>query len=167
MYQFGQGVLLSYSTAIRWYTLAAEQGYAKAQKNLAYLKGETSSSNDSPGSDVDITGTYTSAITYNQDVDRSSRRWHFGNRPSIVIDIQQKDDVITGVMSGDRSGEIKGLIEGNKITFNYYMKVPGNSDREGHGSWMVGDDGAMFNGTWRGYSPYSSYAGKWNLIKIE
>jgi hypothetical protein len=116
---------------------------------------------------IDLVGTYTSVITYKQDVDRSRMPSHFGKRPNIVIDIQQKDEVITGVMSGDRSGEIEGLIEGNKITFNYYMKVPGNSYKEGHGTWVIGDDGSTLNGTWRGDAPYNSYAGKWNLTKVE
>jgi hypothetical protein len=97
-------------------------------------RGDNFDCPDDIESNIDISGTYTSAITYNQDVDRSKFQWHFGNRPNIVINIQQKDEVITGVMSGDRSGEIEGLIEGNKITFNYYMKVPGSSDKEGHGT---------------------------------
>ena len=116
---------------------------------------------------IDLAGSYTSAITYNQDVDRSKFRAHFGKLPNIVIDIQQKDEVITGVMSGDRSGEIEGLIEGNKVTFNYFMKVPDSSYKEGHGTWMIGDDLSTLNGTWRGDAPYNSYAGKWNLTKIE
>ena len=131
------------------------------------LGGVVASMNSSPPIIYNFTGTYTSAIAYNQDVDRNSFRGHFGSRPNIVIGIQHKGDVITGVMSSDRLGEIEGLIKGNKIKFNYYMKVPGYSDREGHGIWMVGDDGSTLNGTWRGNSPYSSYAGKWNLTKID
>ena len=34
MYENGQGVLQKYETAVKWYKLASEQGYAKAQGNL-------------------------------------------------------------------------------------------------------------------------------------
>ena len=42
MYQNGQGVPQDYKTALKWYTLAAEQGDAYAQYNLGmmYRKGE-------------------------------------------------------------------------------------------------------------------------------
>ena len=41
MYEFGHGVEKNYAEAVRWYTKAAEQGYASAQINLAliYLQG--------------------------------------------------------------------------------------------------------------------------------
>ena len=37
MYKNGEGVLQDYKTAVKWYTLAAEQGFAKAQNNLGVL----------------------------------------------------------------------------------------------------------------------------------
>ena len=42
MYHKGEGVPQDYKEAVRWYTLAAEQGYADAQYNLAnrYYYGE-------------------------------------------------------------------------------------------------------------------------------
>jgi TPR repeat protein len=42
MYDQGKGVLQDYKTAVKWYTLAAEQGYASAQTNLgvSYSVGE-------------------------------------------------------------------------------------------------------------------------------
>jgi TPR repeat protein len=36
MYRYGEGVLQDYKTALKWYTLAAEQGHAHAQHNLGY-----------------------------------------------------------------------------------------------------------------------------------
>jgi TPR repeat protein len=35
MYAFGKGVLKDYKQAVYWYQKAADQGYAKAQSNLA------------------------------------------------------------------------------------------------------------------------------------
>ena len=151
----------------RYIELRANQLYSKEFGTVLSTNLNQLPTSITPDTLINISGTYTSAITYTQYGDRSSLRSHFGNRPNIVIDIQQKDDVITGVMSGDRSGKIEGLIEGNKITFNYYMKVPGNSDKEGHGTWMVGDGRSTLNGTWRGRAPHNSYAGKWNLTKID
>ena len=42
MYKKGWGVLQDYAEAVKWYRLAAEQGYAKAQNNLGvrYENGE-------------------------------------------------------------------------------------------------------------------------------
>ena len=37
MYQTGKDVAQDYKTAVKWYTLAAEQGNAKAQYNLAWM----------------------------------------------------------------------------------------------------------------------------------
>jgi TPR repeat protein len=34
MYKFGQGAPENHKTAVKWYTLAAKQGYANAQDNL-------------------------------------------------------------------------------------------------------------------------------------
>ena len=44
MYEEGKGVPLDYAGAVKWYRLAAEQGYAKAQYNLGiiYYKGQVS-----------------------------------------------------------------------------------------------------------------------------
>ena len=40
MYYYGRGVPRDYKTAVKWYRLAAKQGYAKAQKNLGILEKE-------------------------------------------------------------------------------------------------------------------------------
>jgi TPR repeat protein len=42
MYNNGQDVLQDYKAAVKWFTLAAEQGHAKAQHNLgiSYALGE-------------------------------------------------------------------------------------------------------------------------------
>ncbi len=37
MYNNGEGVLQNYKTAVKWYTLAAEQGHASAQYNLGVM----------------------------------------------------------------------------------------------------------------------------------
>ena len=37
MYYYSEGVDRDYKTVIKWYTLAAEQGYADAQYNLALM----------------------------------------------------------------------------------------------------------------------------------
>ena len=42
MYGYGEGVPEDYREALKWYRMAAEQGYAPAQYNLGgmYIKGE-------------------------------------------------------------------------------------------------------------------------------
>ena len=40
MYETGQGVAQDYKTAVKWYTLAAEQGNAAAQYNLGVMYGK-------------------------------------------------------------------------------------------------------------------------------
>jgi len=37
MYDNGQGVIQDYKEAVKWYRLAAEQGYAEAQTNLGFM----------------------------------------------------------------------------------------------------------------------------------
>ena len=37
MYSKGQGVVQDYAEAVRWYRLAAQQGYARAQYNLGFM----------------------------------------------------------------------------------------------------------------------------------
>ena len=37
MYNLGKGVTQDYKTAIKWYRLAAEQGFAMAQNNLGLM----------------------------------------------------------------------------------------------------------------------------------
>ena len=37
MYDMGKGVLKDYKEAVRWYQIAAEQGYSSAQHNLGLL----------------------------------------------------------------------------------------------------------------------------------
>ena len=37
MYANGEGVPQSYKTAVKWYKLAAEQGYARAEYNLGMM----------------------------------------------------------------------------------------------------------------------------------
>ena len=39
MYEKGQGVPQDYKTALKWYTLAAEQGNATAQTSLGFTYG--------------------------------------------------------------------------------------------------------------------------------
>ena len=39
MYRHGEGVPLNHKISLRWYTLAANQGNAKASLHLAYLSG--------------------------------------------------------------------------------------------------------------------------------
>ncbi len=39
MYQYGKGVLQNFETAVKWYRLSAEQGYARAQYNLGFMYG--------------------------------------------------------------------------------------------------------------------------------
>jgi TPR repeat protein len=43
MYENGQGVPQDYKTAVKWYSLAAEQGHGSAQSNLGsmYYKGDS------------------------------------------------------------------------------------------------------------------------------
>ena len=40
MYDNGIGVPQDYKTAVKWYRLAAEQGYAYAQTNLKHMKSQ-------------------------------------------------------------------------------------------------------------------------------
>ena len=79
--------------------------------------------------------------------------------------LKQNIDKITGTFSGDRSGEIEGIIDEDTIKFKWFI-FSGGSYTHGSGEWKVANDGLNLNGTWRRGVP-SSTRGNWNLTKIE
>jgi len=122
-----------------------------------------------PAQVIDISGTYTSEVTYD---DTSpglgvDPRWYFGNRPDIEINIEQNADKITATMKGDRSGKIEGTIQGNEISFEFSHDVPGGVAKFGSGTWTLGQDQAILGGTWAIKNQGETATGKWNLTKLD
>jgi TPR repeat protein len=70
MYEDGEGVPQDDKTAMSWYTLAAEQGHAKAQKNLGFMFA------DGRGVSKDIVSAYmwlNISASLGEDIDSKSR----------------------------------------------------------------------------------------------
>ncbi len=117
---------------------------------------------------IDISGIYTTEVTYRKDVFKHDYPWSFGRKPDIAISIEQQGNVIIGVISGGRSGEIEGVLKGNEITYEFYICGVGMVCKEGKGTWLVSDNHTLLSGTWKHSMPKTGFVyGKWNLTKIE
>ncbi len=114
-----------------------------------------------------VSGSYSSRITYTKNSVNGIPRWYFGKNPGIQVDIVQDGNSISGTMSGDRSGQIEGTIDGNKITFEFFMKVPGGAGKEGKGTWILNDNLISLDGDWNLDYQGNSLAGTWNLYKSD
>ena len=116
-----------------------------------------------------ISGIYDSEITYTElSTEAPELRWIFGERPDIQVRIEQKGDTIIGEMLGDRLGKIKGVTEGDKISYEFEFKVTGGVVKYGNGTWRLNDDDqTMLNGTWEIRYVGRLLKGNWNLRKIE
>jgi hypothetical protein len=115
----------------------------------------------------DVSGTYTSEITHKDLPPWQPKDQYFGPQPKIEVKIEQNGNAITGTISGDRSGKIKGVLTGNRITFdfNYLGSIVGQN--WGEGVWVVSDDLVILNGTWKTSDKEYNSNGIWNLTKIE
>lgn len=108
----------------------------------------------------DVRGTYSSEISTTE----GKSRYALGKR-SNEVKLKQNKDKISGTFSGDRSGEIEGIIDEDTIRFQWFVSGGGYFAR-GSGEWKVINDGLTLNGTWRRGVP-SSTRGNWNLTKTE
>jgi hypothetical protein len=109
----------------------------------------------------------TSEITHKDLGSYLQKREYFGPQPKIEVKIEQNGNAIIGTISGDRSGEIKGVLTGNRITFYFNSKGGTFADKWGEGVWVVSDDPVILNGTWKDSNKAQNTNGIWNLKKIE
>lgn len=119
---------------------------------------------------IDITGQYTSEITYSKDTLRThaaNLKWYFGKQPEVVVNIEQNQQKISGSLQGSRVGKIEGKLEDNKISFEFEMNVPGGFPKHGTGVWQLDDDRFNLSGDWEITSSGNLYKGTWNLFKVE
>lgn len=114
-----------------------------------------------------VSGTYDSSISYTKKRHGNNPRWYFGNNPRIQVDILQDGNSITATMSGDRSGQIEGSIDGDEISFDFFMKVPGATGKEGKGTWTLNRDLTSLDGNWTLDHQGNSLAGTWKLFKTD
>lgn len=115
----------------------------------------------------DFSGRYRSEITYTKIAANSQARNYFGKHPYIEVKIEHSENKINGDLVGSRSGELTGVVDGNRIDFEFFMKVPGSSAKEGNGVWILDNVSGVITGTWDiYYGPYHS-AGEWKLLKVE
>ena len=118
---------------------------------------------------IDISGIYTTDITYSKDTLKYNYQWSFGRKPDIEISIEQQGNVIIGVISGERSGEIEGILNGNEITYEFYICGVGRACNEGNGTWLVSDSHPLLSGTWKHSSSTGTvafFSGEWKLTKV-
>jgi hypothetical protein len=109
----------------------------------------------------------TSEITHKDLGSYLQKREYFGPQPKIEVKIEQNGNAIIGTISGDRSGEIKGVLTGNRITFDFNYIGGSYGENWGEGVWVVSDDLAILNGTWKTSVKAHTSNGIWNLTKIE
>ena len=116
----------------------------------------------------DVRGTYRSEITTSGN---DHPRWYFGRRPKIEVILKQNKDKITGTFSGDRSGEIEGILDEDILSFKWSITKGAPccnpvTNTVGSGEWKITNDALNLNGSWKARG-LSSYKGSWNLTKIE
>ena len=116
---------------------------------------------------LDVSGTYTAEISYSDQTPMADRRWFFGANPDIEITLTQKGDKIKGEISDDRDGTIKGKIDDEEITFEFYLEALGGEIKDGAGTWTVKEDGTL-NGDFKIRDQKRGIVtGHWILTKIE
>lgn len=116
---------------------------------------------------LDVAGTYTAEITYTQQTPKPDRKWFFGANPDIEITLTQKGDKISGEISDDRDGTIKGKIDDEEITFVFSLESLRGEIKDGAGTWIVEEDGTL-NGDFNiRDSQRGIVRGYWVLTKIE
>lgn len=116
----------------------------------------------------DFTGVYFSKITYTDRSVNTSPREYFGKQPRIDLQIQQTGNSIKGFLYGSCSGEVEGVVEKNKIHFNFLLQPPyGSPMKEGNGVWVFNEDSGVIDGRWDiKYGPYNA-SGEWELIRVK
>ena len=109
----------------------------------------------------DVRGTYSSEISY---FGRALVKYQqiLGRRSKIEVVLKQNKDKIVGVFSGERSGDIEGILDGDILKFKWW--VTDLNGQSGSGEWKVTNKGLKLNGTWK-YR--NAPQGTWNLTRIE
>jgi hypothetical protein len=87
---------------------------------------------------------------------------------NLEIVIKQDGSKVSGKFAGDLRGTIKGVINGNEITFDFDGTSQRGSSNYGEGVLLLSEDSAELNGTFKlDSSHYGPFVGKWNFRKIE
>jgi len=79
-----------------------------------------------PPESINYTGAYSSEITYDRE-SQNLKRWVFGNKLQMNVQLTQRGNAITGNFIGDRSGDIEGEINAEGIYFKWYVTKGGNN----------------------------------------
>ena len=116
---------------------------------------------------LDISGTYEVEVSYGQELPRADRRWFFGTNPDIEFTFTQKGDKIKGKFSGDREGDIKGKIDDEEVTFEFYLEALGGEIKDGAGTWIVEEDGTLKGDFKIRDQQRGVVRGRWTLTKID
>ncbi|MFT5506335.1 MAG: hypothetical protein ACI8XC_004062 [Gammaproteobacteria bacterium] len=117
----------------------------------------------------DFSGTYKSEINYTVIASDEflSPRWHFGKRPKIYVSLIEDGRGISGSISGDRVGTIKGERNGDKINFDWYFLLPTGDNHYGKGVWIFYKSLNKLVGTWETTSRGGGTDGNWDLELVK
>jgi len=116
---------------------------------------------------LDVSGTYAAEISYSKQTTMADRKWFFGANPDIEITLTQKGRKISGEISDDRDGDIKGKIDDEEITFEFYLEALGGEIKDGAGTWIVAEDGTISGDFKIRDSQRGIVRGYWILTKSE
>ena len=112
----------------------------------------------------DVRGTYSAEIFTTSGL--KYQKWFFNRRAKkIEVILKQNKDKITGTFSGDRTGQIEGILDEDIISFRWFM-TKGAASGAGRGEWKITNDALNLNGSWKSIGGYDA-SGIWNLTKIE
>ena len=151
----------------KYIELRANQLYTENLSSASTTNLSSKSNSNSNTAQIDFTGTYTSKLVYTSVPNGVRTRWYFGKKPDIQLRIVQQDNKITAYIGGDRSGKLEGVVDGQKITFEFLLNVPGDTSKEGSGVWSLNEDLTTLSGNWNIENGPFILAGNWDLTKIE
>ena len=122
-----------------------------------------------PAPTVNLSGTYSSAVTYTKNELGVDEHSYFGELPKLQVNLQQVGIEIAGSFEGSRNGRIKGTLNGYEINFAFNLIDSAGNTHQGKGTWFVARDGEKMIGRWAlvNASDGSEFLeGDWKLSKL-
>ena len=122
-----------------------------------------------PAPTVNLSGSYSSEVTYTKNELGVDEHSYFGELPKLQVNLQQVGIEIAGSFEGSRTGRIKGTLNGNEINFAFNLIDSAGNTHQGKGTWFVARNGEKMIGRWSLVNASDGSAfleGDWKLSKL-
>jgi len=122
-----------------------------------------------PGPTANLSGSYSSEVTYTKNQSGVDERSHFGGLSNLQVNLQQNGIEIAGSFEDSPGSRIKGRLNGNEINFAFNLIDSDGNTHQGKGVWFVARDGEKMIGRWALVNASDGSAfleGDWRLSKL-